>query len=90
MWPTESETQMLDDHLKFRDSLSTLAWRNSELFPKPESAIFPKLVLALHDRGIDIEESRKLAGETTMRLPGGDLGQSINFALNILEARAAA
>jgi hypothetical protein len=89
-WPTEDECRLLDNHLKFRDSLSTLAYLNSGLFPVPESDIFPKLVVALHNRGIDIEESRRLAGETTMRLPGGDLGRSINFALDILEARAAA
>jgi hypothetical protein len=79
MWPNESETRLLDDY-----------YRNSNLFPQPESAIFPKLVLALVDCGIDIEESRRLAGETSMRLPGGDLIRSINLALDILGARAAA
>jgi len=56
----------------------------------PNESVFPKLVLALVDRGIDIEESRRLAGETSMRLPGGGLGRLINLALDILEARAAA
>jgi len=81
-WPTEQENKLLDDHMKFRDSLSTLAYRNANLFPK--------LVMKLWESGMQITEAQRMAGEATMRLPHGTIEECVDCVLNILEARAAA
>jgi hypothetical protein len=81
-WPTENENKLFDDHMKFRDSLSALAYQKANLFPK--------LVMTLWDRGMLIDEAQRMAGEATMRLPHGTIEECVDCVLNILAARAAA
>lgn len=100
-WLTDDETRVFENHLHFRDNASTLEYRHSGLFPvgkqsparippKSEGAIFPALVLELSDRGFDLETARRLAGESTMRLPDASFEQLVLMAMRIDSDRKAA
>jgi hypothetical protein len=78
--------------MHWRDSEAQLKFRQMNLFlaPKKQEPVFPRVVMALHDRGEDLDTARRAAGEATMRKPAASFEQTLNAATEFLEAWKAA
>jgi hypothetical protein len=53
----------------------------------PSDAVFPRLVLALVDKRIEIEEARFCAGQATARLLDAPFQDLLNFAVAVSERK---
>lgn len=53
----------------------------------PSDAVFPRLVLALLDKRVEIEEARFCAGQATTRYPEAGFQDLLNFAVAVAERK---
>ena len=94
---TPEEAQIFDDNMRgYRDSESLARFR--EIWPhraprkdpvQAAALIFANTVVALTERGMDLETARYAAGQATTRLPDGDIHELVKFALHTEQLRAA-
>jgi hypothetical protein len=84
--------ELLEDFFRDRNwtsdkQLRFNAMREGLFIPKP---VFPAVVMALVDSGIDWETARYAAGTATMRLPEAGVSETLARAREVLRAREAA
>lgn len=89
----EQEQQLLEDFFRGGrnwDSQKSQRWAKMQAEVYAEKPVFPSVVVALSDRGWDLETARWAAGQATMREPDADFAETFGLAEGILELREAA